>query len=82
MRPGSTALASGTGWFRGARREAYADSIRGELGARDQKVLLGISFGCADESAATNALRMREAREFGVSYAPCTGDRPELMRTL
>src|ERR1043165_4377483 len=36
----------------------YADTIRAELGVRNRKVLLGISFGYADESAPANTVRV------------------------
>ncbi|GAA2790426.1 nitroreductase [Crossiella cryophila] len=39
----------------------YADTIRAELGVQDRKVLLGISFGYADESAPANAVRVARA---------------------
>ncbi|WP_428964763.1 nitroreductase [Micromonospora fluostatini] len=39
----------------------FADTIRSELGVRDRKLLLGISFGYADEGAPANRLRMPRA---------------------
>ncbi|MCK2237442.1 MULTISPECIES: nitroreductase [unclassified Crossiella] len=39
----------------------YADTIRAELGVRDRKVLLGISFGYAEESAPANTVRVARA---------------------
>jgi nitroreductase len=39
----------------------YADTVRAELGVTGRKLLLGISFGYADESAAVNAIRVPRA---------------------
>ncbi|WP_405162693.1 nitroreductase [Nocardia sp. NBC_01499] len=39
----------------------YADTIRAELGIKDRKILLGISFGYADESSPANAFPMPRA---------------------
>jgi len=39
----------------------YADTVRAELGIDERKLLLGISFGYADELAPANALRMPRA---------------------
>ena len=39
----------------------YADTVRAELGVADRELLLGVSFGYADETAPANALRMPRA---------------------
>ncbi|WP_269751445.1 nitroreductase family protein [Mycolicibacterium mengxianglii] len=39
----------------------YADTVRAELGVIDRKLLLGIAFGYADESARVNTLRVSRA---------------------
>lgn len=39
----------------------YADTIRTELGIRDKKILLGISFGYADKSAPANTVTIPRA---------------------
>ncbi|GAA1993644.1 nitroreductase [Amycolatopsis minnesotensis] len=39
----------------------YADTIRAELGVEDRKVLLGISFGYADDTAPANSVRIPRA---------------------
>ncbi|AHH99126.1 nitroreductase [Kutzneria viridogrisea] len=39
----------------------YAETIRAELGIQDRKVLLGISFGYADNSAPANTVRVSRA---------------------
>jgi nitroreductase len=39
----------------------YADTVRAELGVTGRKLLMGISFGYADESAAVNAIRVPRA---------------------
>jgi nitroreductase len=39
----------------------YADTIRGELGVENRKLLLGVSFGYADDTAPANTLRMPRA---------------------
>lgn len=39
----------------------YADTVREELGVTDRKLLMGISFGYADEDALVNAVRMPRA---------------------
>jgi nitroreductase len=39
----------------------YADTVREVLGVTDRKLLLGISFGYADEDAAVNAVRTPRA---------------------
>ncbi|MFS0898313.1 nitroreductase [Mycolicibacterium litorale] len=39
----------------------YADTVRAELGVTGRKLLLGISFGYADESAIVNSVRIPRA---------------------
>jgi nitroreductase len=39
----------------------YADTVRAELGVAERKLLIGIAFGYADESAAVNTLRVPRA---------------------
>jgi nitroreductase len=39
----------------------YADTVRAELGVAERKLLVGIAFGYADESAAVNTLRVPRA---------------------
>ena len=39
----------------------YADTVRAELGVAQRKLLVGIAFGYADESAAVNTLRVPRA---------------------
>ena len=39
----------------------YADTVRAELGVDQRKILIGIAFGYADESAAVNTLRVPRA---------------------
>lgn len=39
----------------------YADTVRAELGVDDRKLLMGISFGYADDTAAVNAVRIPRA---------------------
>lgn len=39
----------------------YADTIRAELGVRDKKILLGISFGYADKSSPANTVLLPRA---------------------
>jgi nitroreductase len=39
----------------------YADTVRAELGVTERKLLIGIAFGYADESAAVNTLRVPRA---------------------
>lgn len=39
----------------------YADTVREELGVADRKLLMGISFGYADEDAPVNAVRTSRA---------------------
>ncbi|MGE2835293.1 nitroreductase [Mycobacterium sp. SMC-4] len=39
----------------------YADTVRAELGVTGRKLLMGISFGYADESARVNTLRVPRA---------------------
>jgi nitroreductase len=39
----------------------YADTVRAELGVDERKLLVGIAFGYADESAAVNTLRVPRA---------------------
>ncbi|WP_422743060.1 nitroreductase [Mycobacterium sp. WMMD1722] len=39
----------------------YADTVRSELGVEGRKLLLGISFGYADESARVNTVRVPRA---------------------
>lgn len=39
----------------------YADTVRAELGVDQRKLLIGIAFGYADESAAVNTLRVPRA---------------------
>jgi len=39
----------------------YADTVRAQLGVTDRKLLLGISFGYADESAPVNSVRVARA---------------------
>lgn len=39
----------------------YADTVRGQLGVHGRKLLLGISFGYAEESAPVNSLRVPRA---------------------
>lgn len=39
----------------------YADTVRAELGVGDRKLLMGISFGYADDTAAVNSVRIPRA---------------------
>ncbi|MCZ8379828.1 nitroreductase [Mycobacterium sp. CPCC 205372] len=39
----------------------YADTVRAQLGVTDRKLLLGISFGYADDSAPVNTVRVPRA---------------------
>jgi nitroreductase len=39
----------------------YADTVRAELGVAERKLLIGIAFGYADESAPVNTLRVPRA---------------------
>jgi nitroreductase len=39
----------------------YADTIRGSLGIRDRKILFGISFGYADDTAPVNGITVPRA---------------------